>query len=428
MEIIDELKILAQRFKEHGYTLYAVGGFVRDHILSCDSNDIDITSNMPHDEVKSLCKECGFGCKEVNKNLGTLLIIINSKQMEYTRFRKESYGNGHTPKQVEFVDDIEVDTLRRDISINAIYLDILSGEYVDKCGGLKNIEKGIIRTANTPDITLKDDGLRILRIIRFASALNFKIERKTEKALLKYRANLKAISKERILKELNKILLAEERYGNKNEIGLTKINKLGLLPYIFNSTLKDVTLPKTDISKIYALSKDARTIGFYFAVLKNYLKTFVSDNQLMFTCNMMLGRDGIKESKGSIMATEKLFRIYHNLSIEKESFTASLNYLTLSNAEREIIDKFIDIDTRQRLSDNISYIKAKKLPLSPNDLPLKPADMIEAKIEKTYISKILSTLFNMVLDMKVKNTKDNLLKCALEINETFIKITKDTHK
>lgn len=428
MEIISELKTLAQKFKEHGHTLYAVGGFVRDYILSYSSDDIDITSNMPQDEVENLCKECGYSCKEVNKNLGTLLIIINGKQMEYTRFRKESYGEGHTPNNVEFVDDIKSDALRRDISINAIYLDILSGEYIDITHGLKDIEKGIIRTANTPDFTLKDDGLRVLRIIRFASTLNFRIERKTEKALLKYRANLKEISKERILKELNKILLAEERYGNKNNIGLNQINKLNLLPYIFNSQLKETKLTKTDIANIYALNKDARIVGFYFAVLKNYLKTFVNDKQLMFTCNMMLGRDGIKESRNNIVATEKIFRIYHNLGIKKESFTASLNYLTLSNAEREIIDKFIDIDTKQILNDNIQYIKDKKLPLSPNDLPLKPADMIEAKIENTYISKILSALFSMVLDMKVKNTKDDLLKCALEINETFIKLSKDTHK
>ncbi len=428
MEIINELKLLAQKFKEHGHTLYAVGGFVRDYILGYDCDDIDITSNMEHDEVMKLCKECGFGCKSVNKTLGSLLIIIGGKQMEYTRFRKESYGGGHAPKQVEFVEDIEVDTLRRDISINAIYLDILSGKYIDKSNGLGDIKKRIIRTANTPDITLKDDGLRVLRIIRFASSLNFKIERKTESALLKYRANLNGISKERILKELSKIIMAEERYGNKNTIGLTYINKFHLLPYIFNSTLKDVTLSKKDIANIYALSKDARLIGFYFVVLKNYLKTYVNNNQLMFSCNMMLGRDGIKESRNNIITTEKIFRIYHNLSIEKESFTASLNYLTLSNAEREIIDKFIDIDTKNRLSDNISFIKAKNLPLSPNDLPVKAIDLIEAKIEKIYISKILSTLFNLVLDMKVKNTKEDLLTKALEINETFIKITKDTHK
>lgn len=430
METIDELKTLANIFKENGYTLYIVGGFVRDKLLGYPNTDIDITSNMPCDDVINICNQHGFSCKEINKVLGTLLITINGKQMEYTRFRKESYTKTqtHTPDEIEFVDNIESDSLRRDLTINAIYFDILEEKYIDPVGGLNDIKAKTIRTANTPLATLKDDGLRILRTIRFASALGFKIERKTRNALALYKPNLNRISKERIQKELKEILLAQYKYGNENEIGLNQINKLGLLPYIFNSRLRDVKLSKKQIRDIYSLSKDSRIIGFYFVILKNYLKTFTKDSGLMFACNMLLGRDGIKESKDNIAITEKIFRIYQNLKVEKESFTASLNYLTLSFAEREIIDKFVDFDTKCILNDNIKYIKDKNLPLSIHDLPVKAVDLIEANIENKYISKILTTLYNLVLGMKVKNTKDDLLNKAIEINETFINISKDAHK
>lgn len=430
METIDELKTLANIFKENGYTLYIVGGFVRDKLLGYPNTDIDITSNMPCDDVINICNQHGFSCKEINKVLGTLLITINGKQMEYTRFRKESYTKTqtHTPDEIEFVDNIESDSLRRDLTINAIYFDILEEKYIDPVGGLNDIKAKTIRTANTPLATLKDDGLRILRTIRFASALGFKIERKTRNALALYKPNLNRISKERIQKELKEILLAQYKYGNENEIGLNQINKLGLLPYIFNSRLRDVKLSKKQIRDIYSLSKDSRIIGFYFVILKNYLKTFTKDSGLMFACNMLLGRDGIKESKDNIAITEKIFRIYQNLKVEKESFTASLNYLTLSFAEREIIDKFVDFDTKCILNDNIKYIKDKNLPLSIHDLPVKAVDLIEANIENKYISKILTTLYNLVLGMKVKNTKGDLLNKAKEINETFINISKDAHK
>lgn len=430
METIDELKTLANIFKENGYTLYIVGGFVRDKLLGHPNTDIDITSNMPCDDVINICNHHGFSCKEINKVLGTLLITINGKQMEYTRFRKESYTKTqtHTPDEIEFVDNIESDSLRRDLTINAIYFDILEEKYIDPVGGLNDIKAKTIRTANTPLATLKDDGLRILRTIRFASALGFKIERKTRNALALYKPNLNRISKERIQKELKEIILAQYKYGNENEIGLNQINKLGLLPYIFNSRLRDVKLSKKQIRDIYSLSKDSRIIGFYFVILKNYLKIFTKDSGLMFACNMLLGRDGIKESKDNIAITEKIFRIYQNLKVEKESFIASLNYLTLSFAEREIIDKFVDFDTKCILNDNIKYIKDKNLPLSIHDLPVKAVDLIEANIENKYISKILTTLYNLVLGMKVKNTKDDLLNKAIEINETFINISKDAHK
>ncbi len=422
MELENKIKELSRATNKLGYPLYIVGGFVRDSILGKESSDIDITSAMPYVELTKVASNLGFKVKTINESLGTILLTHNSIKLEYTQFRKESYSRGgeHTPDTVEFVDNIEVDAMRRDLSINAIYYDIENAKYIDPCQGLSHIEKGIIRTANDPNITLRDDGLRILRVLRFASLLNFKIDKKTLHALREHKANLREISKERILKELSLLLVSDLKYGNANRVALTQINKLNLLPYIFNSTFKN-TRPFSgkEITSYYRLSENARVVGFYFLVLKKHLFLSTSDEQILYTTNVLLGMDGIKESRNNSCATEKLYRIYRNLEKDGDTLTASINYLTLSNTEREIIDTFLDKKHKDILSVNISIVKNYKLPLSVNELPISPSDLIEAGIENKYISKIMSSLYNSVLSMTIKNSKEDLIEKAKEINELF---------
>ena len=143
---------------------------------------------------------------------------------------------------------------------------------------------------------------------------------------------------------------------------------------------------------------------------------------------MLFGLDGMKESKTNIAITEKLYRIYQNLTYNIDTMTATINYLTLSNAEREIVDLHLPKKVKVALSDNISAIKRNNLPLSVHELPIKGEDLKEAGIEDKYVGKILSALYNQVLGMTVKNSKEDLLARAKEINETFIEIIKDIEK
>lgn len=426
MEICIELKKLATEISKTSHTLYIVGGFVRDSLMGNVAYDIDITSSMPCEDVKKICNDLKYKCTEINKNLGTLQISTGGKVFEYTRFRKESYVShaNHTPTDVVFVDDIIEDSKRRDLSINAIYYDISHEKFIDPCGGKKDTENKVIRTANLPHITLRDDGLRILRVIRFSAQLGFRIERKTARALKHFGGNLKKISKERIQKELSQIVVADLKYGNPSTLALDLIQKNKLLKYIFNIRLESVKFTKTEIKNFYSLSSDARLMGFYFLVLKKYLNGVTHSDQLLFASNMLLGRDGLRESNSNISTLNKLYMIYQNLSSSSDHFTASINYLTLSNTEREIIDNNIDIDTKDTLSANIKWIKDKKLPLSVNELPVKGGDLKDAGIEEKYIGKILSVLYNQVLAMETKNTKEDLLNKAKEINDAFLELSK----
>ena len=138
---------------------------------------------------------------------------------------------------------------------------------------------------------------------------------------------------------------------------------------------------------------------------------------------MLLGINGIKESNDNIKVTEKIYRILQNLNYNRDTLNASINYLTLSSAEREVIDNLCGKKGKVRLSDNISKIKDNNLPLNIHQLDISAQDLIEIGIEQKYISKILSTLYNQVLNMSVPNIKDDLKNIAKEINETFTKIT-----
>lgn len=425
MEICTELKILAHYFEKENSKLYIVGGYTRDSLLGLDNKDIDITSSLDCDKVINICKQLDIKTVVINKRLGTLQLQATSQTYEYTQFRTESYGDSgvHSPDNVQFVKSVSEDCLRRDFAINAIYYCINTEQFEDPLHGIKDLERKIIRTCRTPELTLKDDGLRILRAIRFSSTLGFSLEKKTLKALIQFTPLLKKISRERILKELEQIVVADRKLNFSNNNFLTLANKCSLCKYMFNSNLNRMRkFSKQDMKKFYSLETNSRLIGFYILILQKYLHGYIGHNQLAYNINMLLGVNGLKESKNNISITEKIYRILQNLDYSQDLLNASINYLTLSDSERNIIDTYISKKAKQILSDNISHIKANNLPISIHQLDITAQDLLDLGIKNMYISKILSTLYNQVLNMCVKNSNEDLKNLAKEINETFLNI------
>lgn len=427
MEVCEELLTLSKQFNNKGFKLYIVGGYVRDSLLGLVNKDIDICSSMPCEDVLKICKKLKIKTTNINSHLGTIQLSYNSHKFEYTRFRQESYSKlgSHNPDDISFVDNIDLDCLRRDFTINSIYYDIETGVLVDKTGGQIDLMNNLIRTTKDPNLTLEDDGLRILRAVRFASTLNFKYEKKTKTALKKFAANLNQISKERILNELKQLVIADLKFERHNKLFLDSCNQFKLLKFMFNSSLSNLKkFNKKETNIFYSLSKDSRLIGFYILVLSKHLKYYTNPTNLSYIINVLLGLNGIKESNENIRITEKLYRIIQNLNFNNDILNATINFLTLSDTERELVRAFIHNKAKSQLSDNISIIKDNNLPLSVHQLPIIPEELIEMGIERKYISKILSTLYNQVLSMKVKNTNEDLKILAKEINDTFISINK----
>ena len=195
---------LAQAFP---VDLYVVGGKVRNHLMKIENDDIDLCSSLTLSQLDIILDKIGYEQKFKNEALGTSKIICGNEVFDYATLRKESYPEGgvRQPKKVEFVESIEDDYQRRDFSINALYYNIKTGEYFDFCGGLNDLRKKTIKCVNEPWIVLKDDGIRILRMVRIACELKFKIDKKTFFYAQRFKANLSKISGVKLASELVKI-------------------------------------------------------------------------------------------------------------------------------------------------------------------------------------------------------------------------------
>lgn len=187
-----------------GFEAYAVGGCVRDSLLGKTPNDWDITTSAKPENMKSVFAD--FHCIDTGIKHGTVTVVIDGGPLEITTFRLDGeYEDNRHPKSVTFTSNLGADLGRRDFTVNAMAYSKKTGT-VDLFGGQNDLKNKIIRCVGDPDRRFNEDALRILRALRFASALDFEIEEKTAQSLLKNRALLGNISEERIAKELLKLV------------------------------------------------------------------------------------------------------------------------------------------------------------------------------------------------------------------------------
>ena len=177
---------------------------MRDSLLGKTPNDWDITTSAKPEDMKSVFAD--FHCIDTGIKHGTVTVVIDGEPLEITTFRLDGeYEDNRHPKSVTFTSDLGADLGRRDFTVNAMAYSKMTGT-VDLFGGQNDLKNGIIRCVGDPDRRFNEDALRILRALRFASALDFEIEEKTAQSLLKNRALLGNISEERIAKELLKLV------------------------------------------------------------------------------------------------------------------------------------------------------------------------------------------------------------------------------
>ena len=195
--------------------LYLVGGGVRNALLGFPDSDYDLTGALDASTFCALAQKAGYKALIRSSRMGTVEIRLEDQILEYTTFRIESYapGGGHHPEQVVFTTSLEEDAKRRDFTANALYADLATGQISDPLQGRKAIAAKQLRACrpNATD-TLKDDGLRLLRMARFAGELGFSIEPALMQAARQYAEQIHAISKPRVWNELKKIVLADVPY------------------------------------------------------------------------------------------------------------------------------------------------------------------------------------------------------------------------
>ena len=204
MDMPKNVDIAINLLQSAGFEAYAVGGCVRDSLLGKTPNDWDITTSAKPENMKSVFAD--FHCIDTGIKHGTVTVVIDGEPLEITTFRLDGeYEDNRHPKSVTFTSNLGADLGRRDFTVNAMAYSKKTGT-VDLFGGQNDLKNGIIRCVGDPDRRFNEDALRILRALRFASALDFEIEEKTAQSLLKNRALLGNISEERIAKELLKLV------------------------------------------------------------------------------------------------------------------------------------------------------------------------------------------------------------------------------
>jgi putative nucleotidyltransferase with HDIG domain len=226
------IPIITEVAQERKVAVYVIGGYVRDLLLNRKSKDIDfliIGNGIEFAEAVAL-KIGNKTAVNVFKNFGTAMLNYKGWEIEFVGARKESYRNDSRKPIVED-GNLQDDQNRRDFTINTLAISLAKinyGKLIDPFDGMKDIEQKLIRTPLEPNVTFSDDPLRMMRAIRFAAQLNFKIDAAALQAITENKERIQIVSKERITDELNKIMLS-----GKPSIGFEHLFNTGLLQIIF---------------------------------------------------------------------------------------------------------------------------------------------------------------------------------------------------
>lgn len=233
-----EIKEVLDKILENGFEAYLVGGAVRDYMLHRRSNDFDIATNaLPADIVKI------FGPSYKTIQYGCYNMRIGSYNVDITTYRKEEAYEGRNPSKITYTNNLLLDAERRDFTINAFYMN-RNEEIIDLYDGQKDIKRKIIRAIGNPTTRVREDPLRILRAVRFASIYKFNLEKNLANAIKRDKKMLNELSLTRIKKELDGILLAD---------GFTLLRQLNLLKELQITTKSIVYV--NDLSGLWAQIK-----------------------------------------------------------------------------------------------------------------------------------------------------------------------------
>lgn len=424
--------------------LYAVGGVVRNFLIDQSiADDFDLAGAIMPDEFICGLNKVGLTVLAEYKRTGTVMFSDGQRKYEFTSFRSESYiGGEHTPYKTEFTEDIKVDALRRDFKCNAVYFDIHDGEYVDPLGGIKDIIDRRLNSVTKAEKVFSNDGLRLMRLARFAGELNFKPASEVLGAAMMHADNIKEISPERVYAELIKILHSDKKYAFSDPqghyTGLKILDETRVLDRIFPELTEGRGMAqRADFHRYDVLEHSLRTVlysepqirlaallhdigkpfcylrdGYYYhhfeegeriaeAALKRLKASNETIKQVKFLVREhMVDLDcSLKESKVRRFLVKNENMLKELLMVKQADFRASL----------ETDDVAPTLVKWGRL-----YRKMKKdgTPFTLKELNLTAADLIEIGYENDGIGKELKKLWDFAVINPDKNQKETLINIA----------------
>lgn len=377
---------IAEILKKHGYKSYAVGGCIRDALMSREPNDWDMNTDCSPEKMLEIFESEGIRTIPTGLKHGTVSILLDGEIYECTTFRIDGdYTDSRHPNSVTFASDVAEDLRRRDFTVNAMAGDPLTeGEIVDVFGGREDIEAKIIRAVGDAETRFTEDALRILRAIRFATVLNFEIDCDTRSAAIALGSRLKDISAERKSVELQKILLSKHA-----DRGISLLLETDLAKYIH----PDISRPRVALSTLP--SHFSARLAAIFASVPN------------LSC-MKLSGEVTKQTK---------------TLCDDEFYLEATNKFAKNGAKaRYMLSKYGEIAPDAALLRGDGELaeaivnESKKSPaIAIRDLAVNGNDLISVGIEQRRLGEILSQLLLSVIEAPSLNEKDTLIAMAKSI-------------
>jgi len=413
ISVSKDLISLAHIFNKAGFSVYLVGGALRDSYLKRNVCDIDIaTDATPYDVIKLFRRTIPTGIKH-----GTVTISFRGRMIECTTLRRdEDYEDGRHPDKVVFGNSIIEDLARRDFTMNAIAATLPDATIIDPYGGREDIKKRIIRAVGVATKRFEEDALRPIRAIRFSSQLGFKIEEQTLKAIPAIVPKMKRLSIERFQDEFNKMIM-----GSYFE---------GAFTLMFDANIFSIFIPE-----LHILQKDDKEL--LLKAISNIAPTsHILRLSIICYCIANKQPQSYIEKIRSILKRLKysnniIFHILHILSycyydIEKLDCKVKMRFF-IKDAKKEYIQDIFMLKKAlafnksslyniETIEKNIKALMLEDFPHNIKELCIKGDDLLSIGIKKgPIIGQLLNKLLDIVLEEPSKNNKDVLIKIALKM-------------
>lgn len=401
IKIPDKVKFIIDTFYENNYEAFMVGGCIRDFLLSKEPKDYDIaTSALPNITESLFEKTIPTGIKH-----GTITVLLDKEPFEVTTYRIEGeYKDNRRPDEISFVTNIKDDLSRRDFTINAFAYNSKEG-LKDYFNGLEDLQNKIIRTVGDSNKRFNEDALRMMRAIRFASQLDFNIDKSTLDGIKKNKNLLKNISSERIRDELCKLLLSD----NPRK-GLNLLKDCGVL---------DVIIPElTSLIGFNHKTKDYNKDLFdhTLSVVEN------TPNDLILRLSALfhdIGKPKVNDNISEDITRKILTRLHFDNKTIKSVCILIKEYMNVLGNSTDIdIKRFINRTSKENIYSLLEFQKAHVLSLKNSDLDLYELNDIKNKIDNIINSNIPLSIKDLNIDGSIL-TKELNLKPGKVIGETL---------
>ncbi len=422
-----EIKIL-NKLNKYGKG-YIVGGAIRDILLGLKPKDVDFTTNISYETLKTLFSE--YTPKETGKSFGVLRIKINDIDYEIAKFREDIYGK---EEKVAFIDDIKNDLARRDFTINAMAYNQKEG-IIDLYDGQRDIENKVINFVGNAEERIIEDPLRVLRAFRFMSRLKFSLSENTIKAIKKQKNLLKNIPEERITMEFSKLLLGENIKNTLTLMKDTGVLEL-IIPefratYDFNQCNPHHNLDLFNhiinvVSKVPA-DLELRYSALLHDIAKPVVQTFDEKGIAHYKTHEIVGADMARDILTRMKLPVKLIDTVTDIikkhmilyrDVTDKKFNKLLSEMGYDNLWRLIEHCNADngsknnevVSTENDLHERLKRAVEKQMQVTVNDLAINGKDLIDLGFSGKEIGEIKKDLLDKYLSEEIQNNKKEMLE------------------